>query len=133
MRLLGIDYGTVTTGFAIGENSAILPLGFLRTKDQHTLKEHIKKIIEAERIDKIILGVPKHNNPVQQQKIENFTEVLKKEVNISVELIDESNTSKESFREEFTKHSNIKKIRKIIHAKSAEKILERYFLENKKS
>ena len=114
MRLLGIDYGTVTTGFAIGENSAILPLGFLRTKDQHTLTKHIKKIIEDERIDKIILGVPKHKNPVQQQKIENFTEVLKKEVSISVELIDESNTSKESFREEFTKHSDIKKIRKIV-------------------
>jgi len=135
MRLLAIDYGDVTTGFAIGEAGTSLALSELRTKDTKTLITHINKIIDEENIQKIILGIPISQNTKQAEKVIQFKSVLQKNIDSAIEIqdTDESFTSKEAFAEEYTNFAGIKKTKKKLHRLSAEKILERYWLGPKAS
>ena len=129
MRILAIDYGIKNTGFAIGESGSTITLPYLKTSNVQTLIQNILSIIREEKIEKIILGIPEFKYNKQENIVFEFKKVLEKNTNIPIETINEYGTSKEVFDEEFKKFSNIKKIKRGIHSRSAEKILERYFLQ----
>jgi putative transcription antitermination factor YqgF len=130
MRLLGIDYGTKHTGIALGVDSATTPLKSISTTSVSYLIEEIGKIIKDEKIDGIVIGVPKNADKKQEQIVGSFVNDLKDNTGTQIYLVDETSTSKESFEENFEKHSKIKKQKEKIHALSAEKILQRFYLEN---
>jgi len=60
MHFLGIDYGTARTGFAVGDDTT--GIAFPRTVVESAgdnLEDFIRKTIEEEKIDAIVLGLPK--------------------------------------------------------------------------
>ncbi len=128
MRLLGIDYGLKNTGLALGvSGGATLPLKSIRTSDVKTIIKEVKEICSQEHIDKIIVGIPEYYKKAQKKYTLSFVKELKRNIkNIPVVLINEYGTSKEAFDEEFIKFSKIKKTKKILHSRSAEKIIENY-------
>ena len=60
MQLLGIDYGKSKVGLAIGDNITKMAFGFKTISNEgiEKLVKEIKKIIEEEDIDLIVIGKP---------------------------------------------------------------------------
>ena len=97
MRILGLDYGTKTTGVAVSD-----PLGFtaqgleiIRRTDEFNIKPTINRIGEIctqYQVEKIVLGFPKNmDNSVgpRGESTLKFKTKLENKLRISVELQDE--------------------------------------------
>lgn len=106
MKILAIDYGEKRMGFAIGEydskkntfryTATLKPL--IRKKSLHDL-ESIKNIISEYDIQKILIGFPLNmngSNSTMSTKIERFGEVLRSEIGITPEYVDERLSSFEA-------------------------------------
>lgn len=132
MRILAIDYGDKHTGLAIGEENSILELPTISTTSLNYLLSELKTVLDNENISLIVVGMPNNPDKSQKEKTQKFIESLKSQFNLTVKEVDETGTSKQSFGEMFTKHSDIKKIKKKIHSASAAKILERYWMGSSK-
>lgn len=95
-RLLAIDYGRKRTGLAVTDTLKIVATG-LATVPTHTLLEYLKKYMEKETVDAIIVGEPKtlNNTPSESMRyITPFLSRLKKEFpEIPVKMYDERFTS----------------------------------------
>lgn len=57
MKILGIDYGRRKVGLAISEGVLAEPYKVIRYYDTRILGEKIRKIIEQEKIEKVVVGV----------------------------------------------------------------------------
>jgi putative Holliday junction resolvase len=57
MRILGIDYGRSKVGLAIAESPLAQPMGVIRYSNPGELQVKIKRIIQQNDIEKIIVGV----------------------------------------------------------------------------
>jgi putative Holliday junction resolvase len=57
MKILGIDYGRKKIGLAIAEGGLAEPMQVIRYRDMRTLGKQIRKIIEKENIEKVVVGV----------------------------------------------------------------------------
>lgn len=130
MRILAIDYGDKHTGLAIGEENSILELPAISTTSTNYLLSELKKVVDSENISLIVVGIPNNPDKSQKDKTQKFIEMLNSQFSFDIKGVDETGTSKESFGEMFTKHSDIKKIKKKIHSSSAAKILERYLMSS---
>lgn len=129
MRLLALDYGDRFTGLALGEKPNLLELPAIETKNSSYLILEIKKVVESENVEALVIGIPNNPNSKQKNKTELFISQIEKDLKLPIYKVDETGTSKESFSELFTKHSAIKKIKKKVHSSSAAKILVRHWLD----
>lgn len=97
MRILGLDYGSLTVGVAVSD-----PLGFtaqgievVRRKQESKLRQtlaRIEEIIKEYNVELVVLGYPKNmNNSVGERahKSEEFGEMVKRRTGIEVVLWDE--------------------------------------------
>ncbi|MGL4738075.1 MAG: Holliday junction resolvase RuvX [Cellulosilyticaceae bacterium] len=97
MRILGLDYGTKTTGVAVSD-----PLGFtaqgleiIRRTDEFNIKPTINRIAELcaqYQVEKIVLGLPKNMNNTIGERGEAtmvFKTKLENKLKLPVELWDE--------------------------------------------
>lgn len=57
MKYLGIDYGRRKIGVAISQGNLAEPLQVIRYKDFEKMIAHIKRIIEKQKIEKVVVGV----------------------------------------------------------------------------
>lgn len=101
MKILAIDYGTKRTGFAISDESKIFAFG-LSTQETKTAFEYVEKLIPKEKIDTIVIGMPKKlNNEWAEMvpQIQNFRNRIKNKFpEIKIVEIDERFTSKMAFQ-----------------------------------
>ena len=104
MRILGLDFGTKTTGVAVSD-----PLGFtaqgleiLRRTDSYNLKptiNRIKEICEEYKVEKIVLGFPKNMNNTEGERCQHtlvFKKKLEQALALPVDLWDERLTTMEA-------------------------------------
>lgn len=104
MRILGLDFGTKTTGVAVSD-----PLGFtaqgleiIRRTDSYNLKPTINRIAElcAEyKVEKIVLGFPKNMNNTEGERCQHtlvFKKKLEDALSLPVDLWDERLTTMEA-------------------------------------
>lgn len=103
MRILGIDYGDKKIGLAFGDSvsGVAVPLDVISNDKEETFFR-LKKKVEAEDIDMIVVGVPVsqgvHHTSEQLDKTNAFIEQLKATVSVPIETEDESYTTVESIR-----------------------------------
>jgi putative Holliday junction resolvase len=96
-RILAVDYGRKRTGFAVSDPLKIIATG-LETVSTHKCFDFIKKYIEREEVETIVVGYPVDlkNQPADALKYINpflrKLEVLLPE--IKIEIFDERFTSK---------------------------------------
>lgn len=90
-KTLAIDFGTVRIGLAISIASLADPLKII-PNNEHTIEE-IKKIIKEESVEQILLGLSEQE---MAEKIKNFANELKKEINLPIIFHDETLSSKET-------------------------------------
>ena len=96
-RILGLDFGSKTTGVAISDPMGWTAQGLeiIRRQEDEHLKATIKRIEElclAYKVDKIVLGLPKNMNNTLGERGEKtllFKEKLENKLKIPVETWDE--------------------------------------------
>jgi putative Holliday junction resolvase len=101
MRIMGLDYGSVTVGVAISDELLLTAQGIevIRRNQENKLRQtlaRIEALIAEYKVEKIVLGYPKHlNNTVGERavKSEEFAEKLRKRTNLEVVLWDERLTT----------------------------------------
>ncbi len=95
-RILAIDYGKKRSGIAVSDILQLIANG-LTTVPTHTLLDFVLSYVSNERVDRIIVGLPKQmNNELSDnmKNIEPFVRSLKKRLpDIPVEFVDERFTS----------------------------------------
>lgn len=101
MRVLGLDFGSKTTGVAICD-----PLGFtaqgvetITRKEENKLRQtcaRIEELIREYQIETIVLGYPKNMNNTSGERVEKtleFKEMLERRTGLPVVLWDERLTT----------------------------------------
>lgn len=101
MRIMGLDFGSVTVGVAISDELLLTAQGIevIRRKQENKLRQtlaRIEALIEEYQVELIVLGYPKNmNNTIGERAIksEEFAKMLKKRTGLDVILWDERLTT----------------------------------------
>ena len=101
MRILGLDYGSVTVGVAVSDGLMLTAQGLetIRRKQETKLRQtlaRIEEIIKEYEVNCIVLGYPKNmDNSIGERarKSEEFAETLRKRTGLEVILWDERLTT----------------------------------------
>ncbi len=97
--VLGIDFGKKFVGLSISEpplNTAF-PYKVLEYRNKKDLIEELLQIIESRNIKHLIVGWPislEGKETFQTKEVEKFVQMLKKYVQIPVDIVDERLTTK---------------------------------------
>ena len=131
MRYLGLDLGTKTLGLAISDKFGTIasPYKVLRYTDIDLLIKELITIIEQEKIDELVLGLPKNMNGslgFASVRSTKFKEMLEKKISNPIHLVDERLSTKEA--ENILIYADIsrKKRKKVIDGMAAAIILDTY-------
>ncbi|MBE5961562.1 MAG: Holliday junction resolvase RuvX [Lachnospiraceae bacterium] len=101
MRIMGLDYGSMTVGVAISDELMITAQGIevIRRKQETKLRQtyqRIEELIKEYDVKKIVLGYPKNmNNTIGDRalKSEEFADNLRRRTGLEVVLWDERLTT----------------------------------------
>lgn len=101
MRIMGLDYGSVTVGVAISDPLLFTAQGIevIHRKYENKLRRtlaRIEELIEEYQVSTIVVGYPKHmNNSIGERAIksEEFADTLRRRTNLEVILWDERLTT----------------------------------------
>lgn len=101
MRILGLDFGSKTTGVAVSDPLGITAQGVetITRKDENKLRQtcaRIEELIREYEIETIVLGYPKNMNNTSGERAEKtvaFKEMLERRTGLPVVLWDERLTT----------------------------------------
>ena len=135
MKYLGLDLGTKTLGISISDvNGKIsLPLTTIRYDNENYdyLIDNLNKIVLENKIEKIVLGLPKNmNNTIGERALKTleFQKMIEERLNLEVYMQDERLSTVSS--ERFLINSDIsRKKRKQVIDKMASQIILQSFLD----
>ena len=134
MSILGLDIGDKRTGVAISNDvsSICTPLNYIPSQDINYFLENLSILIIENKINKIIIGLPKllSGKEGERAKYSRYISKKIKEKNKNVEIVlwDERLTSKQA--EKYLIESGVEKnkMKEKIDSASAVIILESYIL-----
>jgi putative Holliday junction resolvase len=92
-RYLGIDYGTVRIGLALGDSETKIAMPFAVVGSI----EEIIKIIEDEQIDELVVGSPltmRNEAGNMKNEVDRFIKILESKTKLPIKIIDERLSSK---------------------------------------
>lgn len=136
MRYLGLDLGSKTLGVAISDKMGLIArnVKIIRHNEEYNLLiPEIKKIVDEEKVDAIVLGYPKNMNNTIGEKAklsEKFKEEIEQQLKIPVYLQDERLTTKQATDILISNNTSRKKRKKVIDSMAATIILQS-FLDRK--
>lgn len=98
MRYLGIDFGTKRTGVAISDEQGKVAVvkETIRAASQMQVIERIKKIVNDEVIDTVVVGLPTNldNEPTEMtDTVQRFVDKLRSHIAVPVQTVDERLTT----------------------------------------
>lgn len=127
-KLLGLDVGEKRIGVAISEGNVVAAWGVILNTNLSEAVREIGKIARKIEIQKVVIGIPKFQDPVQADKIYKFAIELAKNLNLEIDYVDETLTSKEAERmlkgQKIDPKSN--KFKEEVDKLAAKYILEQY-------
>ncbi len=123
MRILGIDFGLKKIGLAVSTGLLTEPYRVIRFKKKQQVYRQIKKVIENEKITKIVVG---ESEGKSGQRAREFGDSLSKYLNVEVYYQDETLTTKEAQRLAIDAGIKRKKRKGMEDAYSAALILQAY-------
>ena len=133
MRYLGLDLGSNTLGMAISDATGVIAtnLGTLYFNDENydSLLESLKKVIDENKVERIVLGLPKNmDNTLGTRALITleFKEKLENAFNLEVIMEDERLTSVISNNVLISADISRKKRKKKVDGMAAVLILQSY-------
>ena len=136
MNILAIDFGDAMSGLDVCDELEILatPLKVIKHKNTEALVEEIKKIIDENSIQGLVLGLPKNMDSslgFRAQKSLEFAKKLEEETGIEVALWDERLTTVAAHGFLNTTNVRGKKRKNLVDAVAATIILQDYINSRK--
>ncbi len=132
MKYLGLDLGTKTIGLATSDKMGLIATSYKvlhHDNDPESCLDELKLIIETNRIEALVLGLPKNMNntlgPRAKATIE-FKEFLENNINIPIYLEDERLTTKSAESLLIVGNTSRKKRKKVIDKVAATIILQSF-------
>ena len=134
MRIMGLDYGSVTVGVAISDPLLITAQGIevIRRKQENKLRQtyaRIEALVEEYGVEKIVVGFPKHlNNTVgiRAELAEEFAENVRRRTGLEVVMWDERLTTVAAHRVLDEAELHYKKKAEVVDKLAAVLILQGY-------
>jgi len=131
MKILGIDYGEKRIGLALSDPSNMVArsLKVLKRNGTRRWLGEMKEIIEQNKIEKIVIGLPRNMNGSMGEKgkeVLAFVKVLEKVVNVPIVTWDERLTTVSAEKVLLQAELSRKKRRDILDKLSACIILQNY-------
>lgn len=133
MKYLGLDLGTRTLGISISDITGLVAHTYKTIKFNDSQYEElipeVKQIIISENIKTVVLGLPKNMNntygPATERTLQ-FKELLKKNIDINIELQDERLTTVEADKYMIQANVSRKKRKQKVDSLAANIILQTY-------
>lgn len=130
MSVLGLDLGAKTLGVAISHTNIIAnPYKTIRYNNYDSLLNEVLNIINKEKVEKIVLGLPKNMNNTSGEaalRSISFKEKLSKLVDIPIILVDERLSTIEAENILLTNDMSRRKRKSVIDSAAAMIILDTY-------
>lgn len=133
MKILGLDLGSRTVGIAISDALGIIATGIETYRfedDRYDLAlNHVLEVVKERKVNKIVLGYPKHMNGDIGEKAklcEDFKKQLEVATNLEVILVDERWTTKLAQSRLLEADLSRKKRKQVIDKMAAVVILQNY-------
>lgn len=97
-KILGLDVGDRYIGVAISDELGLLaqPLTTIKRESNKIAYEEIHKILEQEKIEIVVVGLPKNMNNTlgpQSEKVRKFADKLGNKYRVRIEYVDERMTT----------------------------------------
>ena len=126
-----MDLGTKTLGLAISDKQGIIasPYKLIKYNNMDDAVNEVLKIIEKEKVENLVLGLPKNMNGTIGERGEyilKFKELLESELGYDVVLEDERLTTKVAENILINADMSRKKRKKVIDKMAATVILQGY-------
>ncbi|MEK7595880.1 MAG: Holliday junction resolvase RuvX [Patescibacteria group bacterium] len=128
-RVLGIDFGGVNMGLALGVSGLTMPLQIIPATNQNTAINAIARVVYENKITKIIIGLPvtaEGKLTTQALEVKKFIKLLSVRIKIPIVLVNEFLSTREALTEAIGIGFSKKRRSRIDHL-SAEVVLRRYF------
>lgn len=134
MRIMGLDYGSVTVGVAISDPLLITAQGIevIRRKQENKLRQtyaRIEALVEEFGVERIVVGFPKHLNNtvgVRAELAEEFAENVRRRTGLEVVMWDERLTTVAAHRVLDEAELSYKKKAEVVDMLAAALILQGY-------
>lgn len=134
MRIMGLDYGSVTVGVAISDELHLTAQGIevIRRKQENKLRQtlaRIEELVKEYEVGKIVLGYPKNmNNTIgdRAEKSEEFAKMLERRTGLEVILFDERLTTVSAHNAMIEGHVRREKRAQVVDKVAAVFILQTY-------
>ncbi|CEK20581.1 Holliday junction resolvase RuvX [Chthonomonas calidirosea] len=132
MKILGLDVGEKTIGVAISDEEErwAFPLQtIVRQEGWRRDMAAIRALVASEKIGRIVVGLPltlEGQKGVQAQKVEAFLQILRRNVRIPIEVLDERFTTLEAERVLRSLESDFRRRKEVVDANAACLILQTY-------
>ena len=133
MKVLGLDLGSRTLGIAISDALGIIATGvetYRFEDDKYDLAlNRVVEIVKEKKVNKIVLGYPKHMNGDIGEKAklcEEFKVLVERATGLEVVLVDERWTTKLAESRLLEADVSRKKRKKVIDKMAAVVILQNY-------
>ena len=134
MRIMGLDYGSVTVGVAISDPLLITAQGIevIRRKQENKLRQtyaRIEALIEEYGVERIVVGFPKHLNNtvgVRAELANEFAENVRRRTGLEVVMWDERLTTVAAHRVLDEAELSYKKKAEVVDMLAAVLILQGY-------
>lgn len=127
-KILGLDLGLKRIGAAIVDGETIISLDTIESPNREDAISQILKICREEQVERIVLGLSKNESGEAEDMVRSFALELNKIVDLPIEFVDETLTSKEAERilKDLKIDPRSKKYKQEIDRISAKLILEQY-------
>ncbi len=132
-KVLGLDLGSKTCGVALSDALGMIasPVETIRfdEDDYETACLKVVEIIDANKVKTVVLGLPKHMNGdvgIRGEISLQFKELLQKERDVEVVLIDERLTTVSAQKSMIASNMNRQKRHEMVDAMAAVIILQSY-------
>lgn len=130
---LGIDYGGRRVGLAVSIGFAPRPIDVLQHGEMESLIERILSVASAERVTRIVVGLPLHADGTegdQAKTTREFAELLAMATSLPVLLWDERHTSQQAADQMISAGTSQKARHDKLDAVAAAMLLKDFFEHN---
>lgn len=127
MKYLGIDYGRKKIGLAMSDGKLSEPYQVIRYADYEKMIFHIKRIVEKQKVENVVIGMSENE---MGEEIQKFCSVLSHHLSVPVEVSDETLSSHDAIEMSVASGMSRKKRKEMEDAFAASIMLQNY-LDNK--
>ena len=134
MRIMGLDYGSVTVGVAISDELLLTAQGIetIRRKEENKLRRTLARIEELIReysVELVVVGLPKNmNNSLgpRAEKSSEFAQMIRRRTGIEVVMWDERLSTVSAHNAMLEADTSRKKRYEVVDTVAATIILQNY-------